>query len=185
MMDRNTAETARAIFAGGCFWCMEPPFAKLAGVQAVISGYIGGHLDNPTYQEVCTGTTGHAEAVQVIYDPAKVSYDQLLEVFWRNIDPTDQHGQFVDRGSQYRTAVFYLDEEQRQLAEASRNRLAGSGLFERPIITEIVPATQFFPAEDYHQNYHGEHPVRYKLYRYQSGRDQFLGRVWGRGDKQS
>lgn len=182
-MDKNGAETAKAIFAGGCFWCMEPPFANLTGVQAVISGYIGGQEEYPSYHEVCSGKTGHAEAIEIIYDPGQVSYEQLLEVFWKNIDPTDASGQFVDRGSQYRTAIFYLDEEQKRLAEASRDRLAASGRFDSPIVTEIVAATQFYPAEDYHQDYHQEHPVRYKIYRYHSGRDQFLGKVWGKEEK--
>lgn len=181
-MDKSHAVTARAIFAGGCFWCMEPPFEQLDGVQAVISGYIGGHQDNPTYQEVTGGMTGHTEAVEIRYDPARVSYEQLLEVFWKNIDPTDERGQFVDRGSQYRTGIFYLDEEQKQLAEASRERLAQSGRFSRPIVTEITAATTFYPAEDYHQDYYKESPVQYKFYRYNSGRDQFLRKVWGKDD---
>ena len=182
-MEQNNAMTARAIFAGGCFWCMDPPFAKLAGVRAVVSGYIGGHRENPTYQEVCTGTTGHAEAIEITYDPGLISYEQLLEVFWMNIDPTDESGQFVDRGSQYRSGVFYLDQEQKRLAEASRDRLAESGRFSRPIVTEIVAATQFYPAEDYHQGYCRTNPVDYNLYRYSSGRDQFLGKAWGKRDK--
>jgi len=182
-MEQHNAVTARAIFAGGCFWCMEPPFAKLDGVQAVVSGYIGGHQENPTYREVCTGTTGHTEAIEVIYDPDKISYEQLLEVFWMNIDPTDESGQFVDRGSQYRTGIFYLDEGQKQLAEASRERLAASGRYRRPIVTEIVAAAHFYPAEDYHQGYRKTHPVDYKLYRYGSGRDQFLRKVWGKDEK--
>jgi methionine-S-sulfoxide reductase len=178
-MAMNQALPARAIFAGGCFWCMEPPFEKLDGVQAVVSGYIGGQKDNPSYAEVSAGMTGHAEAVEITYDPAKISYEQLLEVFWRNVDPTDAQGQFVDRGNQYRSGIFYLDDEQKRLAEASRDRLAQSGRFDRPIVTEIVAAGQFFPAEDYHQDYYKENPVRYKFYRYNSGRDQFLDRVWG------
>jgi methionine-S-sulfoxide reductase len=182
-MERKSAATARAIFAGGCFWCMEPPFTRLAGVQSVVSGYVGGHRENPTYREVCTGMTGHAEAIEVTFDPDTVSYEQLLEVFWMNIDPTDQGGQFVDRGSQYRTGIFYLDEEQKRLAEASRDRLADSGRFSSPIVTEIVPATRFYPAEGYHQGYCRTNPVDYKRYRYSSGRDQFLGKVWGKKDK--
>ncbi|WP_305044017.1 peptide-methionine (S)-S-oxide reductase MsrA [Geoalkalibacter sp.] len=170
----------KAIFAGGCFWCMEPPFEKLPGVIAVISGYIGGTKENPTYQEVSAGITGHAEAVEITYDPAQVSYADLLEVFWRNIDPTDGGGQFVDRGSQYRSAIFYLDEEQRRLAEESKARLARSGTFSKPIVTQIVPASTFYPAEAYHQDYYKENPVRYQFYRYGSGRDRFLDKVWGK-----
>jgi len=160
-MEQHNAVTARAIFAGGCFWCMEPPFAKLDGVQAVVSGYIGGHQENPTYREICTGTTGHTEAIEVIYDPDKISYEQLLEVFWMNIDPTDESGQFVDRGSQYRTGIFYLDEGQKQLAEASRERLAASGRYRRPIVTEIVAASPWYPAEEVHQDYLQKNPGGY------------------------
>lgn len=179
MMDTNQAKEAKAIFAGGCFWCMEPPFEKLDGVPAVVSGYIGGDKANPTYQEVSAGRTGHAEAVEITYDPTKTSYNQLLDVFWMNIDHTDARGQFVDRGSQYRSAIFYLDEEQKQQAEASRQRLEKSGRFDSPIVTEIVAATRFYPAEDYHQDYYKESPVRYKFYLHNSGRDQFLEKTWG------
>lgn len=182
-MESNNDVTTRAIFAGGCFWCMESPFAKLPGVQSVVSGYIGGHTENPTYREVCTGTTGHTEAVEISYDPGKVRYAQLLEVFWKNIDPTDDSGQFADRGSQYRTGIFYFDEEQKRLAEASKNRLAASGRFSGPIVTEIVAATHFYPAEDYHQGYCKANPVDYNLYRYGSGRDQFLEKIWGKREK--
>ena len=169
----------RAIFAGGCFWCMEPPFEKLDGVHRVISGYIGGESENPSYEEVCSGRSGHAEAVEVHYDPELVSYDTLLEVFWRNINPTDEGGQFADRGSQYRSAIFYLDEEQRSLAEASKQKLGESGVFESPIVTAVVPATTFYPAEDYHQGYAHSNPLRYTLYRQGSGRARFIERVWG------
>lgn len=168
-----------ATFAGGCFWCMEPPFEHLAGVQAVISGYTGGTKLNPTYEEVCSGTTGHAEAVQVAYDPAHVTYAQLLEVFWRNVDPTTPNQQFADRGTQYRTAVFTHSEEQRRLAEESKQRLEQSGKFERPIVTEIVPASTFYPAEEHHQDYSKKHPLHYKLYRLGSGREGYLRRTWG------
>lgn len=178
-MDVNKTMTAKAIFAGGCFWCMEPPFEKLDGVQAVISGYIGGEKDNPTYREVSAGITGHTEAVEISYDPTKISYEKLLEVFWKNIDPTDERGQFVDRGSQYRSGIFYLDEDQKKQAEASRDQLGKSGRFDRPIVTEIVAATRFYPAEDYHQDYYKENSTRYKFYRYNSGRDQFLAKTWG------
>jgi methionine-S-sulfoxide reductase len=180
--DMEETMTAKAIFAGGCFWCMEPPFEKLDGVHAVVSGYIDGHKENPTYQEVSSGTTGHTEAVEITYDPNKISFAELLEVFWMNIDPTDAGGQFVDRGSQYRTGIYYLNDEQQQLAEASKERLGKSGRFDSPIVTEIVAATRFYPAEDYHQDYYKESPVRYKFYRYNSGRDQFINRVWGKDE---
>lgn len=167
-----------ATFAGGCFWCMEAPFEKLHGVRDVTSGYTGGQRPNPTYAEVSSGTTGHAEAVQIRYDPSQVTYAQLLEVFWRQIDPTDADGQFVDRGLQYRSAIFYHDNEQKRLAEASKLALERSGRFERPIVTEIVPAGPFYPAEEYHQDYYKKNPIRYRYYRYTSGRDQFLKKVW-------
>ncbi len=181
MANRN--ELATATFAGGCFWCMEPPFDKLDGVVATVSGYTGGHKANPTYEEVVTGTTGHLEALQVLYDPAKISYDQLLDVFWQNVNPTDPGGQFVDRGSQYRTAIFYHDAEQLRLAEASMARLASSAKFPAPIVTPILPAGPFYPAEEYHQDYYEKSPIRYKFYRYNSGRDQFLESIWGKGKK--
>jgi methionine-S-sulfoxide reductase len=172
--------TATAIFAGGCFWCMEPPFEKLPGVLAVTSGYTGGLKEHPTYREVSAGGTGHVEAVQIVFDPAQIPYARLLEVFWMNIDPTDAGGQFVDRGSQYRAAIFYLGEEQRQLAEASKERLAASGRFARPIVTEIAPTATFYRAEEYHQDYYRKNPVRYHYYRWGSGRDRFLDQVWGK-----
>ncbi len=178
LMNTNHAMVAKAIFAGGCFWCMEPPFEKLDGVHAVVSGYIGGDKVNPSYQDVSAGMTGHAEAVEITYDPTKVSYNQLLDVFWMNIDPTDARGQFVDRGSQYRSAIFYLNAEQKQQAETSREQLEKSDRFDSPIVTDIVAATSFYPAEDYHQDYYKKSPVRYKLYRYNSGRDQFLKKTW-------
>jgi peptide methionine sulfoxide reductase msrA/msrB len=170
----------RATFAGGCFWCMESDFEKVAGVVEVISGYTGGHTENPTYEEVGSGVTGHAESIQVIYDPAKVSYEQLLDVFWRHIDPTDAGGQFVDRGSQYRSAIFYQNDEERRLAEESKAKLEQSGRFDKPIVTEIVKLGPFYPAEEYHQDYYKKNPLRYKYYRYGSGRDQFLEKVWGK-----
>ena len=172
----------RATFAGGCFWCTESDFEKVAGVVEVISGYTGGHTENPTYEEVSSGVTGHAESIQVTYDPAKVSYEQLLDVFWRHIDPTDAGGQFVDRGSQYRSAIFYQDDEQRRLAEESKAKLEQSGRFDKPIVTEIVKLGTFYPAEEYHQDYYKKNPLRYKYYRYGSGRDQFLEQVWGKED---
>jgi len=168
-----------ATFAGGCFWCVEADFEKVDGVVEVISGYTGGHQENPTYQEVSAGGTGHVEAVQVTYDPAKVSYTQLLDYFWRHVDPTDPDGQFVDRGSQYRSVIFYHDEEQKRLAEESERELEKSGRFAKPIVTDILPFTKFYPAEEYHQDYYKKNPVRYKFYRWNSGRDQFLTRVWG------
>ncbi len=168
-----------ATFAGGCFWCMEPPFEKLPGVLSVTSGYTGGTKDHPTYEEVCSGTTGHAEAVQIRYDTATISYNDLLEVFWRNIDPTTPNRQFSDVGTQYRTAIFTHDEEQRRLALESKERLQQSGKFARPIVTETVPASTFYPAEDYHQDYYKKNPLRYHLYRIGSGRDAYLKRTWG------
>ena len=170
----------KAIFAGGCFWCMEPPFEKLDGVQAVISGYTGGQKVDPTYQEVSSGTTGHVEAVEVVYDPSKVSYETLLDVFWRQINPTDGGGQFVDRGSSYVTGIFYFTEEQRRLAEASKQALERSGRFDKPIVTPITKAGPFYRAEDYHQDYYKKKPVRYRFYRYNSGRDRYLDRVWSK-----
>jgi len=169
----------RAIFAGGCFWCMQPPFEKLAGVVRVICGYTGGHTRTPSYEEVCSGRSGHTEAVAIDYDPDLVSYEQLLEVFWHNINPADDGGQFADRGSQYRSAIFYFDAEQQRLAEASKRALSDSGRFEAPIVTAIVPAAPFYVAEDYHQGYAHSNPMRYSMYRHGSGRDRFLERFWG------
>src|SRR5438128_9839915 len=162
-------QTAIATFAGGCFWCMEPPYDEIDGVLSTISGYTGGTKKNPTYEQVTTGTTGHAEAVQIAYDPSKVSYEKLLEVFWRNIDPLTPNAQFCDHGSQYRSAIFYHDETQKRMAEASKAGLVESGRFNKPIVTEIVPASTFWPAEDYHQHYYVKSPVRYKFYRYNCG----------------
>jgi len=159
---------------------MEGPFEQLDGVRSVTAGYTGGATQNPTYEEVSAGTTGHAEAVQIVYEPAKVSYETLLEVFWRNIDPTQPDGQFADHGRQYRTAIFYHTEEQQRLAEASKAQLAASGKFDQPIVTEIVPASSFYPAEDYHQDYHKKHPLRYQLYRTGSGREGYLKKTWGK-----
>jgi peptide methionine sulfoxide reductase msrA/msrB len=170
--------TARATFAGGCFWCMEPPFEKMEGVKDVVSGYIGGHEKNPTYKSVSAGGTGHLEAVEVHYDPDKVAYADLLDVFWRQIDPTDGGGQFVDRGDQYLSAVFTHDEEQKRLALESREALGKSGRFDGPIVTAIRPAEPFTRAEEYHQDYYKKSPVRYKYYRWGSGRDQFLKKAW-------
>lgn len=175
----HTEKLETAIFAGGCFWCMESPFDKLKGVKEVISGYTGGHKENPTYEEVSAGETGHVEAVQVIYDPAQITYSELLDVFWRQVDPTDPGGQFVDRGAQYRTAIFYQTVEQKRLAEKSKEELQKSGRFAKPFVTKILPASQFYRAEEYHQDYYRKNPIRYKLYRFNSVRDQFLKKIWG------
>ena len=175
---RESIPAAAATFAGGCFWCVEADFEKVVGVTEVISGYAGGEKANPTYEEVSSGRTRHVEAAQVIFDPAQVSYSQLLEVFWTHVDPTDNGGQFVDRGGQYRTAIFYHNEEQKELAEQSRKTLANSGIFDQTIVTEITPLTAFYKAEEYHQDYYKNHSIRYRYYRYNSGRDQFLDRVW-------
>ncbi|MDO8462152.1 MAG: peptide-methionine (S)-S-oxide reductase MsrA [Deltaproteobacteria bacterium] len=169
----------KATFAGGCFWCVEHAFHELKGVTAVVSGYTGGKTEKPTYEEVSSGTSGHLEVIQVTYDPAQISYPQLLDFFWRQIDPTDTGGQFVDRGSQYRAAIFYHDEAQKKAAEKSKEELGRSGRYQKPIVTEILPATPFYPAEGYHQDYSRKNPLRYSLYSSQSGRDQYLKKVWG------
>jgi peptide methionine sulfoxide reductase msrA/msrB len=168
----------KATFAGGCFWCMEPPFEKLSGVVSVTSGYTGGTKENPTYEEVSTGTTGHREAVQVLYDPAKVSYVELLNAFWKAIDPTDDGGQFVDRGSQYRTGIFYHNEEQKRLAEESKHQIEASKRFPKPIVTEIRPFERFYAAEEYHQDFYKKSPMRYNTYKMFSGREEFLSSHW-------
>lgn len=174
---------ATATFAGGCFWCMEPPFEKLDGVYSVESGYTGGKKPKPTYEEVSAGGTGHIEAIRVTYDPKKLSYEQLLDVFWRQVDPTDGGGQFVDRGAQYRTAIFYADEAQRKAADVSKEALDKADRFGgKKVVTEILPAGPFFVAEDYHQDYYKKNPLRYKFYRYNSGRDQFLEKIWGKAN---
>ncbi len=170
-------QLARAAFAGGCFWCMEPPFDVLPGVVSTTSGYIGGRTKNPNYEQVSAGGTGHAEAVQIAYDPAKVSYDKLLEVFWRNVDPLDSGGQFCDRGDQYRTAIFYSTEEEKHLAEASKQKVEAR--LKKTVATEIVPATEYYAAEGYHQDYYKKNAVRYKFYRWNCGRDQRLKAIWG------
>ena len=179
MNDPGSVKTETATFAGGCFWCTQADFEKVPGVVKVVAGYTGGHKENPTYEEASSGTTGHVEAVQVYYDPAKITYEELLNWFWRHIDPTDPSGQFVDRGSQYRSVIFYHNEEQKRLAERSRDALNKSGKFDKPIVTEIIKFTKFYEAEDYHQDYYKKNPLRYKYYRYASGRDQFLEKVWG------
>jgi peptide methionine sulfoxide reductase msrA/msrB len=172
----------KATFAGGCFWCMTPPFEKLDGVKEVISGYTGGHVVNPTYEQVVSETTGHRESVEVIYDPSNISYEKLLDVFWRQINPTDAGGSFVDRGESYTSAIFYHNEEQKRLAEESKKKLAASGRFDKPIVTEIVPAGPFYKAEEYHQDYWKKNPVRYKFYRFNSGRDQYIAKAWGKDE---
>lgn len=178
---QTPGKAAVAIFAGGCFWCMEPPFDRLAGVMSTTSGYIGGRIDKPTYEQVSAGRTGHAEAVRVEYDPARVSYSTLLEVFWRNVDPLAVNRQFCDAGNQYRSAIFTIGAEQQRLAEESKRKVQGQ--FEQPIATQIVAATTFYPAESYHQDYYLKNPIRYKFYRFSCGRDQRLEQLWGAADK--
>ena len=171
--------TAKATFAGGCFWCMEEVYDKVPGVISTTSGFIGGHVKNPSYEQVTTGRTGHAEAVQVEYDPSKVSYATLVEIFWRNVDPTQKDGQFCDYGPHYRTAIFFHDDEQRRLAQASRMALDKSKPFKGEIVTEITKATEFYPAEGYHQDFHQKNPTRYKFYKTGCGRDARLKQLWG------
>lgn len=173
------AKYETATFAGGCFWCIQPPFDKLEGVVSTTVGYTGGSEKDPTYEQVSYGKTGHAESIEIIYDPKKVTYEELLEVFWMNINPTDSGGQFVDRGKQYRPAIFYYGEAQKKAAEASKDKLDKSGKFDKPVVVEIVEATEFYPAEDYHQKFYQKSPVRYKTYRWGSGRDQFIEEYWG------
>ncbi|HUO76076.1 MAG TPA: peptide-methionine (S)-S-oxide reductase MsrA [Thermodesulfovibrionales bacterium] len=172
-------DLAKATFAGGCFWCMEHPFDEIPGVISVTSGYTGGQKKNPTYKEVSAGGTGHAESVQIVYDPAKVTYEKLLNVFWHNIDPTAKDRQFCDSGHQYRSAIFYHNEEQHRLALESKAQLEKNKPFKEPIVTEIVQATEFYPAEDYHQHYYKKNPIRYKFYRTNCGRDHRLKELWG------
>ncbi len=178
LSEKSEKEFEQATLAGGCFWCMEPPYEKLDGVIEVISGYTGGHKKNPTYEEVSSGTTGHAEAVRITYDPSRVTYTELLDIFWMQINPTDEGGQFADRGSQYRTAIFFHNDEQKRLAEKSRAQIEKSGRYDRPVVTEIVKASEFYVAEKYHQDYYKKNPIRYKVYRYFSGRDQYLDKIW-------
>jgi len=182
-VDGNTNDTespASAVFAGGCFWCMEPPYDKLDGVIETISGYAGGDTENPSYYDVVDGGTGHAEVVKVVYDPSRISYAELLDVFWKNIDPTTKDRQFCDVGDQYRTAIFYADDEQKKLAEASLARLSAAADLPAPIVTAIEPLKAFYPAEDYHQDYYRKNPLRYKLYRSGCGRDARLRQLWGK-----
>ncbi len=173
---------AVATFAGGCFWCMEPPYDKLPGVLSTTSGYIGGQVANPTYEQVITGRTGHTEAVQVRYDPSKVDYATLLDVYWRNIDPLTANRQFCDAGSQYRSGIYYHDADQEQLARASFAKVEAR--FEQPVVTEIAPATTFWPAEEYHQDYYQKNPARYRYYRWSCGRDARLEELWGEAGTQ-
>lgn len=177
-LNSNASKSAQAIFAGGCFWCMEQPFDALDGVLDTVSGYTGGHVVNPDYREVSSGKTGHTEAIQVTYDPNKISYQELLKVFWHNIDPLDGGGQFCDRGSQYRSEIFIANQEERKLAEMSRQQLVDKDLFDKPIATQITEASTFYPAESYHQNYYQTNPTRYKFYKWNCGRQQRLDEVW-------
>lgn len=179
-MPKENSGLRVATFAGGCFWCTEADLEKLSGVIKVVSGYTGGDEKNPSYEQVSSGGTGHVEAVQVYYDPTRVTYEELLGYIWKQIDPTDSGGQFVDRGSQYRSAIFYHDEEQKRLAEKSKEDLSRSGKFNKPIVTEIIKFTKFYEAEDYHQDYHKKNSLKYQFYRFNSGRDQFLTGVWGK-----
>ena len=176
----SASTSAKAYFAGGCFWCMEEAFEQVEGVLSVASGYMGGTVVNPTYEQVSAGRTGHAEAVEVIYDPTKVSYQQLLEAFWKNVDPLTPNAQFCDHGSQYRSAVFYATEEEQRLAEASKTAIEQAKKFPAPIVTELVPATSFYQAEDYHQDYYKKNPLRYKYYKYSCGRAKRLEALWGK-----
>ncbi|MFJ5623359.1 peptide-methionine (S)-S-oxide reductase MsrA [Peribacillus loiseleuriae] len=168
----------KATFAGGCFWCMVTPFEELPGIGGIVSGYSGGHVENPTYEQVKTGTTGHYEVVEITYDPELFPYERLLELFWQQIDPTDPDGQFQDRGSQYKAAIFYHDEKQLELAQKSKEEMASSGKFKKPIVTEILPARTFYEAENYHQDFHKKNPKHYKEDRKQSGRDEFIDQHW-------
>ena len=173
------AQNETAIFAGGCFWCMEPPFDKIDGVLSTTSGYTSGHKDNPSYREVSSGSTGHTEAIEIVYDPEKVTYNQLLKVFWKNIDPVAVDRQFCDAGSQYRSGIYYRNKDQEAAARESLQKLKQSKTFKKEIATEIVTASTFYPAEDYHQDYYKKSPLRYKYYRYSCGRDKRLSEIWG------
>jgi len=177
--DYKPAVTKEALFAGGCFWCTESDFEKVDGVVEAISGYVGGDEKDPTYKQVSAGKTGHYEAIRVIYDPAKITYTELLDVFWRHVDPTDPTGQFVDKGKQYRSAIFYINDEQKNQAEESKKKMDASGRFNKPIVTEILKAKTFYDAEEYHQDYYKKNPIRYKYYRSGSGRDDYLDDRWG------
>jgi len=179
VMSENKQNLEKATFAGGCFWCVESPFENINGVKEVISGYTGGTEKNPTYEEVSTGETGHLESVQILFDPNIISYSELLDIYWKQFDPTDAGGSFVDRGPQYSSAIFYHNETQKKLAEKSKSVLDKSGMFKKPIVTPIRQATEFYPAEEYHQDYYKKNPFHYKRYRNGSGRDQFIQKIWG------
>lgn len=176
----ESGEPAKAYFAGGCFWCMEEAFEKVDGVIAAISGYMGGTVQNPSYEEVSSGRTGHAESVEVLYDPSKVSYNQLLEAFWRNVDPITPNAQFCDHGTQYRAAIFYQNDQEKRFAEESKQAIEQSKRFTQPIVTQIVLASQFYAAEEYHQDFYKKNPIRYKFYKYNCGRAQRLDELWGK-----
>lgn len=176
----HAAEQAKAVFAGGCFWCMEEVFEKVEGVVSVTSGYMGGQKTNPTYEEVSAGGTGHAESMEVIYDPAKVSYQKLLDHFWKNVDPITPNAQFCDHGTQYRAAIFYGNDEEKRQAEASKQAIEQSRRFKEPIVTQIVTASKFYPAEDYHQDFYKKNPAKYKFYKFTCGRAQRLEMLWGK-----
>jgi peptide-methionine (S)-S-oxide reductase len=176
----HAAEQAKAVFAGGCFWCMEEAFDKVEGVVSVTSGYMGGQKTNPTYEEVSAGGTGHAESVEVVYDPARVSYQKLLDHFWKNVDPITPNAQFCDHGTQYRAAIFYGNDEEKRQAETSKQAVEQSKRFKEPIVTQIVTASKFYPAEDYHQDFYKKNPARYKFYKFTCGRAQRLEQLWGK-----
>ena len=175
----DPSATAKAYFAGGCFWCMEEVFEKVPGVISVVSGYMGGRVEHPSYEQVSAGGTGHAESVEVVYDPAKVSYARLLDAFWHNVDPVTPNGQFCDHGSQYRAVIFYQGEEEKRLAEESKRAIEQSQRLPQPIVTELSKASQFYPAEEYHQDFYKKNPIRYKFYKFNCGRAQRLEEVWG------
>lgn len=181
--EKASQHYATATFAGGCFWCMEPPYDALDGVISTTSGYTGGKEVDPTYKQVSRGRTGHTEAIQIVYDPRKVSYAELLDIYWHNIDPTDTAGQFCDKGSQYRSEIFFHDKEQQRLAELSKQALVELKPFKDPVVTQVTMATAFYPAEDYHQDYYQRNPIRYKYYRYGCGRDQRLEQLWGKPEE--
>lgn len=178
LADNAPAAPKKAVFAGGCFWCLQPGFDHTPGVLATTVGYTGGQVPLPTYEQVCTGATGHLEAIEVVYDPSVVAYGKLVDIFWRSVDPTDDGGQFVDRGSQYRTAIFYADDEQKKAAEEAVRRLAASGKFKKPIMTRVLPAVKFYPAEEYHQKYYLKQSGRYNAYKEASGRGESLKKAW-------
>lgn len=176
----DSLQEAKATFAGGCFWCMEEAFEGVEGVISVVSGYTGGQVENPTYEQVSSGSTGHTESIEVTFDPDKVTYQQLLEVFWRNVDPTTPNAQFCDHGNQYRTAIFYHDEVQQQLIDASKKKIESSKTFHESIVTEIAPVSVFYPAEEYHQDFYTKNPIRYKYYKWNCGRAKRLEQLWGK-----